>query len=199
MIALESEDSDQIENAIIKIVNTCIIDEINTNDLSMVDIEYLFLKIRSKSVGETINIIDPCANEECDEEAKVKINLEDIVIENKDINNRIDLGDNLIIDMKTPTVKDREQLKNIEDDDTIIATVAASLETIYYGEDIYDMNTVPLNDTIEFLGNLNTKQFAPLLENLFEQPYVTYKNKWTCKKCGHVNERNYNGLIDFFI
>lgn len=200
LIALEADDNNQIETAIIDVVQTCVGDTVNVRDLCMADLEYIFLKIRAVSVGEKTKIISTCSAENCNEEATLTIDLDKLEVsipDNKDL--RFDLGDNLIIDMKYPSISDRSILQSIDDDDIVVNTVAVSLKTIYYGEDIYDMSTVSHEEAVEFLGNLNVSQFAPLLDSLFKQPSVTYKTNWKCNECGNDNKIEYKGLIDFFI
>jgi hypothetical protein len=103
LMSLESQDDKMIDKAIKDTVSTCIIDDIDINRLTNYDVEFLFLNIRSKSVGEKVKILDPCDNEECDEEPTITIDLDKIKVKNLNKikeNNRFNIGSNLIIDIK---------------------------------------------------------------------------------------------------
>jgi hypothetical protein len=199
LLALESEDPDQIENAINATVLNCIPDNIKLEDLTIFDLEYIFVKIRAKSVGETSDLTYTCLKEDCEEKTKVKVNFDDIkVINLNESDMRKDLGDQLIIDLKYPSVGDRQKFENIKDEDILVTSVALSIKTIYYKDEIYDTNTISLEEVIEFLGNMNTNQFNPLLASLLSTPHINYDIEWKCK-CGEENKIGYNSLADFFI
>ena len=198
LIALESKDETQIENAINNIVLSCT-QNITLDDLTVFDLEYIFVKIRAISVGETAELGYKCGAEGCDIVTNVKVNFNDIkVVGLEDNNMRHDLGDGLIIDFKYPSIADKEIFKDIDDDDIIITSVANSIDTIYYGDEIYNTKTIELSEVIEFLGNLNTTQFNPLLAGVLTMPHINYDIKWVCK-CGEENQISYNSLSDFFI
>jgi hypothetical protein len=200
LIALETEDPDAMQLAIGDIVKGCIISDIKFNELTMYDVEYLFLMIRAKSVGEKATVFAGCDAEECEEVAKLEVDFMDIVIANNndDKQFRYDLGGGIIIDMGHPNMGDKALLKGIPEDDIVISTVASSIDTIYYNDEVYTVSTIPLEEVVEFLGSMNTKQFGPLLDVVLDQPYVQYKKDWKCK-CGYENHVEYNGLVDFFI
>jgi hypothetical protein len=200
LMALESEDGEQMQKAISEIVKTCLITSVNYDELTMYDVEYIFITIRSKSVGETSNIMVHCDNIECENIRKYTVNFDDIVIANeKEKKMQFDLGGGIIIDMRHPRMGDKKILAEIPEEDIIIATVAAGIETIYHHEEVHDTTNLPLEEVVDFLGNMNTQQFGPLLDVILDQPFVQYTDNWKCSKCGHDNTVEYNGLIDFFI
>jgi hypothetical protein len=203
LMALESQDDKMIDTAIKDTVTTCIVDDIDINELTNYDVEFLFLNIRSKSVGEKVKIIDPCDNEECDEEATITIDLDKIKVKNLNKikeNNRFKIGTNLIIDIKPLTLYDTDLLIDIPTEDSLVATVAASIDIIYDGDEIFKTETIPLNELMEFVNNMNLEQFNPILSRILnDRGYVAYEHEWICNKCGEKNTREYKGLSDFFI
>jgi len=198
LIALESEDYNQVIDAINDIVITCLDNKFKLDDLTVFDIEYLFIKIRAKAVGETTKIGYRCETEGCEEITEVNVNFDDVVVSGlDDIKKQYDLGNGLIIDMALPKASGVHSLTDVEPDDIVITSVANLIETIYHNEEIYDATKIPLPEVIEFLGNLNTTQFNPLLDSVLTIPHIEYDVKWKCK-CGTDNEINYSSLSDFF-
>ena len=105
IIAMESEDQKQITNAIKTVIGNCIMSRgIKVEQLSTFDIEYLFLNIRGKSVGETVDVLITCPDDG-ETQVKVSINLDEIrVSENSKHNNDIDLGSGLVMRMRYPSL-----------------------------------------------------------------------------------------------
>jgi hypothetical protein len=201
MIALESEDGDQIEDAIIDIVNECVSYDKPIRELTSYDLEFLFLQLRSKSVGEKIDILRVCEVEECKATTDVVINIEEAAVVNNDKkDNQIKLADDLTLEIKYPTLSSKIKYeKDTSNTEILIINAAAALTTIYYGEDTFDASLVSIEERQEFIEGLSTNQFSQVIEYLLDAPHVSYDGKFTCSKCGHKHEFNYTGLIDFFI
>lgn len=199
LIAVASEDPNQIQDAIADIIKECCPSIGDLHKLTTADIEYIFLMLRSISVGAKIDIIKVC--EHCDSENDVQIDLTKIKIENdgneKDL--RVDVDQNFKIDLMYPTLS--PILNSNEDDEqfALITTVANCIETIYYGEDTYSMDGISVEEKVDFVGNLSSIQFSKLVAVLLNAPYVAYESKYKCKSCGEENDIYYTGLIDFFI
>ena len=83
--------------------------------------------------------------------------------------------------------------------DTIISTIAKSIDTIYYGEDSFNVKEVPYEEVKEFIEGLNSQQFQKIVDILINGPYISYDIKYKCKSCKEVNEHELKGLVDFFI
>jgi hypothetical protein len=91
-------------------------------------------------------------------------------------------------------------LIDVPEDDVLVATVAASIDIIYDGDEIFKTETIPLNEVMDFVNNMNLEQFNPMLQRILnDRGYVAYDHEWTCHKCGQINKREYKGLSDFFI
>lgn len=200
MIASESEDPDQIQDAVIDVISKCLDYNKDIKDLTPSDLEYIFIQLRSKSVGEKVEIIKVCG--ECDHNNKVTINLDNIVVENQEenLNSNLKLSDDLTLEVKFPTLRTENPDHGDETDTEILINAAAnSLSLIFYGEDTYDASSVSLEERKEFIGNLNSEQFNKIISYLMKAPLVAYHSDFTCTKCGNKEEFSYTGLIDFFI
>ena len=202
MIALESEDIDQVEDSILHVVATCLNKEPDEiSKLKVYDVEYIFLQLRSKSVGETVKVYRPCGGEECDHKSEVDIKLNEVaVINNKDKDGLIKLSEELTLELSFPNWGNNSSYDELESTtDILIKNVASALNIIYYKDEVFDASKVSIEERIEFVEGLNSSQFSDALKYLLDAPFVHYEGKFTCSKCGHNNEYDYTGLVDFFI
>jgi hypothetical protein len=199
LIAMESKDEDQIEKAVLNIIKACIETPINIDDLTTFDVEFIFITLRAKSVGEGIKLTPKCQH--CEEVNEVTVDLEQVKVNNLDdmIDKHIKLTDDISIDLKWHTMKDRhDKLEGETETETIINMIVASLETIYSGEEIFNIADSPKKEVLEFVESLNTDQFNEIVDILSKSPYLFYDIKFDCKKCSKDNTMTLNGLIDFF-
>ena len=199
LIALESEDDAQIERAISDIIKACLNDSVNIDTLTGFDIEFIFLTLRAKSVGEGIDLSMKCVS--CEESNKIKVELDKLVIKNNDFDDKdlqLKISDNMTVELGWPTMGDRG-VTGDTGTEILINQVAKSIRTIYYGEEIHSTSDVSFEEVVEFVEQLNSEQFTSIMELLTETPYVSYDIEFVCKKCGHKNERELKGFADFFI
>jgi len=199
LIAFESQDETQIEKSVLDIIKTCIESKIDLNKLTTFDIEFMFVTLRSKSVGEGIKLNMPC--EECEHTNEVKINLDELNVANLDeeIDKHVKLTDDISVDLKWMAMNDRLSGGELKTEtDAVINLVAKSIETIYSGEEIHSTKDVTKKEVVEFVESLNTDQFQSITEIIGKSPYLNYTMKFDCDECGHSHERELNGLADFF-
>jgi hypothetical protein len=203
LIAMESKDTDHMQRAMIDIIASCIVTEgIDINKLPSFDIEYLFLKIRAKSVGEKVTLsyrhVDGVnyKGESCDAVTNVEINLDDIEVAfNETHKTVIPLNDKLMIKMRYPTLSDIKTTFSDQKKDEIDLVVKC-IECVYDDNEIYEPDSE--EETKEFIGSLSNKQFTDIM-NFFEtmpklQHTVTYK----FVGCGQEDTITLKGLADFF-
>ena len=200
LIALESEDEKQIEGAISEVIEACLDNKVKVKDLTSFDIEFIFLTLRAQSVGEGIKLNIPCANTECETKNEFKIDLNKLEVKNNDFDEKklqVKITDDITIDLRWPTMGDRT-VDITTGTEAIIHMAAKSIGTLYNGEEIISMKNVPFAEVLEFVESFSTEQFNKIIGVLLETPYTSYDLKFTCKKCGEVNERELKGLADFF-
>jgi hypothetical protein len=203
LIALESEDTKQITNAIKTVIKNCIeTKNVKVETLPTFDIEYLFLNIRGKSVGEEIevNIVCPDDNETS---VPVKISVDDIKVQkNPDHTNQIKLDQNLIMDMKYPSleqfIKSNFDLSNQNNMDQSFDLIVSCIDKIYNEEDVWTSSDVTKKELLEFLEQMNSLQFKQI-EKFFEtMPKLSHKIKVTNPKTNVEGEVALEGLSSFF-
>jgi hypothetical protein len=196
-IALESTDDDQIRASILAIVETCFKLPKSIKHYTSFDVEHMFIKLRSVSVGEKVDLIHTC--ESCEAETIVALDLDKVTIENLDRANNltVQILDNLNIELSYPNA---EHLGMAQvDADNIINMVSSCIKFIHYGDDTFDTRDSKKDEVINFVENLSSGQFQQLAEILLDVPYSSYNEDHVCTKCGHKNNINYTGLIHFFI
>ena len=203
VIALESEDTKQITTAIKTVIKNCILSKnIKVESLPTFDIEYLFLNIRGKSVGEEVelNIICPDDGETT---AKVTINIDDIKVQkNEDHQKIIDVDQNIKMEMKYPSLDqfiknnfDFSGGSNIEQSFDLVATC---IDKVYTEEEVWDSADVTKKELIEFLDQMDSSQFKQV-EKFFEtMPKLTHTIKVTNPKTDIESEVVLEGLSSFF-
>jgi len=203
VIAMESEDTKQITNAIKAVLKSCVQTKgIKIESLPTFDIEYLFLNIRGKSVGEEleVNVICPDDGETT---VPVMIALEDIQVEKMDGHSpQIKLDSKLMMEMKYPSldefIKNNFDFKEENQMDQSFQLIASCIDKIYSDEEVWATADCTKKEVNEFLESMNSSQFK-LIEKFFEtmpklQHTITVTNPNTKVKSDVVLE----GLASFF-
>ena len=203
VLALESEDSKQITNAIKAVLSSCIKTRgVKVETLPTFDIEYLFLNIRGKSVGEVIEV-NLYAPDDGVTSVPVEINIDDIQV-HKDENhtNKIQLDDTLMMEMRYPSLDqfidnnfDVGGEVNLEKSFELIA---ASIETVYNDEEVWSASDCTKKELVAFLEQMNTLQFKKV-EKFFEtMPKLSHEVTFINPKTKKENTVLLEGLTSFF-
>ena len=197
LMAQESQDENQILNAVGDLVNSCTFGIIDAKKSPTFDIEYIFLKIRSRSVGETtsINVVCPDDNKT---QVPVKINLDEIeLLTNKDHKTNIQLTDKFTLNFRYPLMSDLYGIDANDTTETSFALINKCVTSIQYGDEIYnrvDMTDAELND---FLEQMNSKQFAEVMDFFNGMPKLRHIIKVTNPKTKVQSEVVLEGLQSF--
>jgi len=203
VLAMESEDSKQITNAIKTVIKNCIETRgIKVEALPTFDIEYLFLNIRGKSVGEEVELSIICPDDG-QTTVPVKILLDDIVVvKNPEHNNKIKLDDSLMMEMKYPSL-DQFIKSNFDfnSDDVVNQSfdlISSCIDKIYNEEEVWDTRDVTKKELEEFLDQMNSSQFKQI-EKFFEtMPKLSHTLKVTNPNTDVESEIVLEGLTSFF-
>jgi hypothetical protein len=203
VIALESEDTKQITTAIKTVIKNCILTkDIKVENLPTFDIEFLFLNIRGKSVGEQVdvNIICPDDNET---NVSVSIDLDDIkVLKNEDHTNKIKVDPTIMMEMKYPSleqfIKNNFDFNNQNAMDQSFELIASCIDKIYTEDEVWSTSDVTKKELTEFLESMNSSQFKDI-EKFFEtMPKLSHKIQIKNPKTGVESEVVLEGLASFF-
>ena len=203
VLALESEDNKQITTAIKTVIKSCISTKgIKVETLPTFDIEYLFLNIRGKSVGEELEVNIICPDDKVTE-VPVTIDLDEIQVQKSDDHtNRIQIDSNIMMEMKYPSldqfIKNNFDFKEGNQMDQSFDLIASCIDKIYTEDEVWSTADCTKKEVKEFLESMNSSQFKDI-EKFFEtmpklQHNITVKNPKTKVESEVVLE----GLASFF-
>ena len=204
VIALETEDTKQITNAIKAVIKACVLTKgIKVETLPTFDIEYLFLNIRGKSVGEDLDVNIICPDDE-ETQVTVNINLDDIQIEkSEEHTNQIKLDGNLMMEMKYPSLN--EFIKNNFDFqegknhmDQSFELIAQCIDKIYTEEEVWTASDCTKKEMNDFLESMNSSQFKKIEEFFTTMPKLSHTIEVTNPKTKKKSEVVLEGLASFF-
>ena len=199
MIAMESEEETQLRDSLASIISECTFNKIDPFEVPMFDIEFMFLRIRGKSVGEKVklNVLCPDDNKT---RVDVEVNLEDIDVHMKaEHTNEVSVTDNIKIYMKYPALNDMLDIQT-DDQETaqVFTMIKRCVNEIHEGETIHHRVDISEKDLDEFIDNLTTETFEKL-GNFFEtMPKVMHVMKIKNPKTKKTGEVVIEGIQNFF-
>ncbi len=204
ILALESEDPKQITNAIKTTLKSCISTRgIKVEELPTFDIEYIFLNIRGKSVGESIDVIVTCPDDN-ETQVEQKIYIDEIQVEKNEKHNRdIKLDHSLTLRMKYPSLSEfvKNNFNVSDDTNTLQASmdiIASCIDVVYNEDESWAAADCTKKELDQWLETLNTNQFKEI-ESFFEtMPKLTHKVKVTNPNTKVESEVTMEGLQSFF-
>lgn len=212
LMALETGENKGILNAVKQIINNCAIDDVDVEKMPIFDLEYFFLRLRAKSIGEQIDLNLRHTTGfnsngiQCDHNTPVKLNLLEV-----EVHKTLDHEDKIIIDeesgigvkfkypngeLATQFDVEDEQIKTEID----IATKAMinCVDYIFDKENIYKKEDSTEEELIEFFDNLSQEQFQKLSKFFETMPKLKHEVKWKCLGCGCEDKVTLEGLANFF-
>ena len=201
LLALESNDEKNIEDAVKQILKGCIQSRVKIDDLPIFDLEFIFLQIRAVSVGEIIEMNVTCKD---DNETKVKynLNLAEVKVNFPEGHSKkIELSKKMGIVMKYPSMKEFIKTSIIGsalDADNVIEVIAGCIDQIYDGEEVYDSSTTTKKEFTEFVENLTNAQFEELQKFFETAPSLSHTFSVTNPNTGKESEFIIEGLASFF-
>lgn len=203
VIALESEDTKQITTAIKNVIKNCIHTKgIKVESLPTFDIEYLFLNIRGKSVGEEIEVNIICPDDEITN-VPVKIDIDSIKVQfDENHTNKIKVDNDIMMEMKYPSleqfIKNNFNFSDTNAMDQSFELIASCIDKIYTAEEVWSSADVTKKELMDFLEQMNSSQFKEI-EKFFEtMPKLSHKIKVTNPNTKVESEVAIEGLASFF-
>ena len=200
LIALESQDRSEMMRSIVKTIEACVEESIK-QELTIFDVDYMFTKIRSKSVGETATLSVNC--KKCNHENEITVELEKIKLDGKVKKNKvIPLTENISIQMKYPTYNDfmdsEEIFKNDSLTETLLEMVLTCMDSVITEDERISVKDEPKKEIVNFIESMSTEQFENLANFVNEIPTIKQQTNFTCVSCDHKNKLELKGIDDFF-
>lgn len=203
MIAIESNDEKQMITAIKDIIRACTFDKVNPDDLTIVDLEYIFLKLRCKSVGEISTVTLKCLDTECTGSINASIDLDSIEPKSSGVrvNNNIQLTDKVGMTLRPISVRTLGRL-NVESKskgDQITAMIIASIQSIFDENGVYRVEDHTVEELSTFVDSLSTPHLQKIQAYIEALPRLTKDLEYTCPKCKVKHNITLSGLQSFFV
>lgn len=199
MIAQETNDQKAMLGAMKDIIEACTFGELNGNNLAIYDLEFIFLKLRGKSVGENVELSLKCYN--CEHPNPVNINVDNIKVKypKKKVNNNIKLTDDIGITLKHPCVNDLDKLSGADSTiDEMMSMISMGIDSIYDSNQSHHHSDITPKEMNDFIDSLNRKQLESITEYFESTPKVSESIKFECPECGTKNEKIVEGAQSFF-
>jgi hypothetical protein len=208
LMASESDDPNATFLAIKQIINNCCLTEIDVEDLPVTDLEFFFLNLRARSVGEIVDLQYKCNNKvkndkneegECGNLVKLKVNVLEIQPQiDPGHTNKIELSPKLGIVMRYPTMSMMENIEGDDDVQRITGVLLQCVDFIYDDENIYYKKDISTEELTEFFDNMTREQFAKVQKFFETLPKISKDLDFKCSKCGYHENINIEGIQNFF-
>jgi hypothetical protein len=205
LMAIESDDKESIEQNVRQVLTNCTLTEgIDIEKLPVIDIEFYFLNLRARSVGEMVDNKYRCNNvvddKSCGNIMETSLNILDIKVTNISENAElIQLTDRISIKLKYPEFSVIKRVSKLTSStDVAFEMIADSVEYIYDGEQMYYASETPRKELVEFIESLNQNQFSKMEHFFTNLPKLEKKIEIKCSRCGHEHKLDVEGLESFF-
>ena len=197
MMAQETQDTAQAISALKKIISSCTFGKVDPNALTTYDAEFLFLQLRIKSVGESVDFV--ITDKDTGEDVNVSVDLSEVeVVEPEvELEKTIQLNDSIGLTLKEVTLKDAVGLSS-KDMNDITGLISVVIDTIYDDEKVYNAREVSKKELEAFIESLNHSQLEQITTFIQNQPAIQKEIKYRLKD-GQEKTITLKGLQDFFV
>ena len=196
LMAVESRDEAEMNNALINIVQSCTISKIDVTKLPVYDFEYLWLNIRGKSVGEQIDLKLKCPDDD-KQTVDYSLKIDDVKPDlNKKFERKIEFQKDYGVIMKVPTIKHISNKKTLLD--LSYGLVRDCIDQIYSGDEVFESADLSQKELDEYVNHLTTKQFNMIRKYFESLPVVSHLIKYKNPKSGKDFTLTLQGASDFF-
>ena len=195
LTALEGGDEKEIVKSIKQVMKNCILSDVEIDNLSFFDFEYIFLMMRSKSVGDVIELN---LEHHCGQMNKVSIDINSIQVQfSEDHSDTIKLNDDISIKMKYPTISNTDMFTDTNDVNKVFEIMETSIDYVYDSETVYDEFTK--EELKSFLESMDKDQLEKIMNFFNTMPSLEHEIEYTCTNCGEVQKYILRGISDFFM
>lgn len=205
LIALESDDFKTILNSIKQVIQNCIVtQDIDVEKLPLHELEYLFLNLRARSMGEKVELEYVCENvvddKKCKGDVMVEVDLLKVALELRQLKMSVQITDNVGIKFRYPNIESSKILANKNSDlDTAISLIEQCTEYLFDEEQVYKPEDMAEGEFKQFIENLTQTQFANIQSFFDDIPKIKYDTTTVCRKCKKEHRIYLEGLQDFFV
>tara|TARA_R110000803_G_scaffold156283_1_gene220826 strand:+ start:3008 stop:3718 length:711 start_codon:yes stop_codon:yes gene_type:complete len=200
MIALESKDQKMIIRALKDVIQGCIFEKIDIEKFTLFDFEKLFLALRSKSVGEIVDLELKCQDTKCNSVTPVQVDLEKINLTDLPESNIVNIDKDIGVTLRFPSIRDVEKYDEADLEGVAGAfdLVIDCIESIFDNDGVYDTKDETRESVQAFVESLGSAQFKKIADYFKHIPTLTHNIEYKCVKCGKENNLELKGLQSFF-
>tara|TARA_R110000744_G_scaffold136710_1_gene246768 strand:+ start:556 stop:1260 length:705 start_codon:yes stop_codon:yes gene_type:complete len=198
MIAQESEDDKVIESTFAQIINDCVEDKVDPYKMPMFDIEYVFLKIRSKSVGEVVDLKVTCPDDE-ETQISVSIPLDEVKVQMSETHtNVVTLSNDISVIMRYPCLGDMKGFNALGETKSLFEMIKRCIHEVHDGEEVYHRVDMSEKDLEDFIDSMSSKNFESIGEFFTSMPKLSYDLEIVNPKTKVKSVMPIEGLQSFF-
>ena len=199
MIAQESEDNKLIENTFAQIINDCVFDDVDPYTMPMFDIEYVFLRIRGKSVGEKVKLNVLCPDDE-KTRVDVEINLEEVDVQmSEEHTNVVDITKDIKLIMRYPCLKDMSGFDDTGEVSSMFDMIKRCIHEVHDGETVHNKVDISEKELDEFIDSMSTDNFEKVSNFFSTMPKLYHEIEVKNPKTKKKNKIPIEGLQSFFV
>lgn len=204
LMAVESEDKNSLIDAILQIVNNCVLSNIDIFKLPIVDIEFLFYQLRARSQSEIVELKYRCENKidsvVCNNIMKHNLNLLTDLEVTEGVSDIIQLTDTIGIKLKHQKFeKNNINSSAVLNPLQLFELIAKHVDFIFDKNSMYSSNDIPLEKIVEFLESLSTEQYKKIEDFFIKEPVIKKTIELTCSRCKFEHKIEVENIFDFFI
>tara|TARA_B000000609_G_C24049919_1_gene280673 strand:+ start:20 stop:730 length:711 start_codon:yes stop_codon:yes gene_type:complete len=201
MMAFESKDQKAALDAVAETITSCVNDEIQIKDLKLYDIEYMFTKIRAKSVGEQAKLLVTCTS--CQSKNEISVDIDKVEVTSPgEVENVIQITDDVSVEMTYPNfnkmISNEKIMAQQSDVETLIELIADCIVCINTEDEKVMLRDEPRDKIIEFVDSMTNDQFKKLRNFVESVPRVQINHEYVCESCKEKKEVTIRNIADFF-
>lgn len=208
LMAAESDDPKDTINAIKQVLMNCVLDDIDIENMATFDIEYLFLQLRARSIGEVVNLRFNCNNNviekgeevKCGNLVKIDVNVLDVnPIKNEEHTNKIQITDKIGVVLKYPTFGSIDFAGlDTQDMQQILNVIVSCIDYIYDDEQVYYAKDTKKEELIDFIENMKQTDLEKISSFFTSLPKLKKEIHFHCNKCNYEEDITLEGVQSFF-
>lgn len=197
LLTLTNADEKETARVVKELVNICTFEKLNVDKLPHFDIEFIFLNLRAKSIGEIVDVVVNC---KCGNKIDTSFDINNLKVEKLPGHTpKIHLSDSIGIEMNYPKFEDVLEVYTDNDTTKIISLIVDSIKGIFNTENYWEAKDQTKEELEEFVNSLTKKQFDKIEEFFTSAPKVVQIIETDCPKCGNHNISRLEGLSNFFV
>jgi hypothetical protein len=197
LLAMQNADDNEVARLVRELVDVCTYNTLDIVKLPHFDVEYIFMNLRSKSIGEKVEVIVNCP---CGNKIDASFNIDELkVVKNSEHTNKIMLTDDLGVEMSYPNFDTALGIFNSNDTSKAVDMVVDCVKGIFSKDEYWDAKEQTKDELEEFVFSLTKQQFEKLEQFFVTAPKVVQEVKAYCDQCGLHNETKIEGLSNFFV